>query len=210
MKALILSDVQVPFVYSPTVKEKFGEVDMAISCGDLSYEYLEYVVSSLDIPMYYVRGNHSKEVEETVSGPLRGPRGAVDMHKRVLSVRGLLLAGIEGCLKYSEGPFQYSQFDMWTMVFRFVPRLLVNKLLYGRYLDIFISHAPPWSIHDQADLPHQGVKAFRWLLKTFQPAYHFHGHIHVYQPDAVTVTRFGETQVINTYGCRKIELELNN
>lgn len=209
MKALLLSDVQVPFVYSPSVKEKFGDVDLAVSCGDLSYEYLEYVVSSLDIPMYYVRGNHSKEVEETASGQLRGPRGAIDMHGRTLADRGLLLAGIEGCLRYRKGPFQYSQFEMWTMAFHLIPALLVNRLRYGRFLDIFISHAPPWGIHDQEDLPHQGIKAFRWLIKAFKPAYHFHGHIHVYQPDAVTETRVGKTMVINAYGYREIDLELN-
>jgi Icc-related predicted phosphoesterase len=62
-------------------------------------------------------------------------------------------------------------------------------------------------IHDQPDLPHQGINAFRWLLKVFQPRYHFHGHIHVYHPDAVTETKFNQTQVINTYGYIEINLE---
>jgi hypothetical protein len=72
--------------------------------------------------------------------------------------------------------------------------------MYGRYLDIFISHAPPWGIHDQPDLPHQGIKAFRWLLETFRPRYHFHGHIHVYRQDVQTVSQYLSTTVINTYG----------
>jgi uncharacterized protein len=210
MKALILSDVQVPFIYSPAVKEHFGEIDLAVACGDLSYEYLEYVVSSLDVPMFYVRGNHSKEVEETPVGPISGPGGAFDMHARMRIEKGLLLAGIEGCLRYRGGPFQYSQLEMWMLVLRFVPHLLINRLRYGRFLDIFITHAPPWGIHDQEDLPHQGIKAFRWLINVFQPAYHFHGHIHVYRPDVATQTKVGSTLVVNTYGYRQIELDLNH
>jgi len=42
--------------------------------------------------------------------------------------------------------------------------------------------------------------AFRWLIQTFKPGYHFHGHIHVYRQDTVTHTQFQDTQVINTYG----------
>jgi hypothetical protein len=37
------------------------------------------------------------------------------------------------------------------------------------------------------------------LLETFQPRYHFHGHVHLYHPDAVIGSRLGKTTVINTY-----------
>jgi Icc-related predicted phosphoesterase len=89
---------------------------------------------------------------------------------------------------------------MWSHIVRLTPGLLWNKIRHGRFLDVFVSHAPPRGIHDQIDLPHQGIDAFRWLLRTFKPAYHFHGHIHVYRPDDVTETVFEQTRVINTYG----------
>jgi Icc-related predicted phosphoesterase len=57
------------------------------------------------------------------------------------------------------------------------------------------------------DLPHHGIKAFRWLLQVFKPAYHLHGHIHVYRNDIPTITQFEETQVINCYGYRELTLE---
>jgi Icc-related predicted phosphoesterase len=81
-------------------------------------------------------------------------------------------------------------------------------LTQKRYLDIFISHAPPWGIHDQPDLPHQGIKAFRWLIETFQPRYHFHGHIHVYRKDQQTATQLGRTTVLNTYGYLETQVDL--
>jgi hypothetical protein len=199
-KILSLSDKQVDFIYSSQVKSRFGDVDLILGCGDLPYFYLEYAVSMLNVPLYYVRGNHSNLVEHTIVGPKTHPHGGIDLHRKVVLEKDLIMAGVEGSLRYRQGPFQYSQSEMWLHVLRIVPRLIRNQAKYGRYLDIFISHAPPWGIHDQPDLPHQGIKAFRWLLETFRPRYHFHGHIHVYRNDTQTVTNYQSTTVVNTYG----------
>lgn len=203
MKILSLSDVVVPMIYSPRLRERFSHINLILGCGDLPYYYQEFVVSMLDAPLYYVRGNHDKLEESSQEGPRSAPVGGVDLHRKVVNHQGLLLAGVEGCLRYRDGPFQYSQVEMWVHVFKLIPRLLVNKSLHGRYLDVFISHAPPRGIHDAEDLPHQGIDAFRWLLEKFQPGYHIHGHIHLYRPDAVFETTFGCTKVINTYGFRE-------
>jgi hypothetical protein len=207
MKLLTVSDVEIPLIYGPLIKGQFDDVDLVISCGDLSYYYLEYIVSSLDIPLYYIRGNHAREIEYGSAGPRKAPWGATDLHKRVLRDErtGLLLAGIEGSLSYNLGPHQYSQTQMWLMAFQVVPWLLMNKIRYGRFLDILVTHTPPWGIHDQEDLPHQGAKAFNWLIRTFHPGYHLHGHIHVYSPSVVTETQVMNTRVINTFGYRKLE-----
>lgn len=207
LKALTLSDIVLDWIYSPHIRERFPALDLVVGCGDLPYYYLEYIVSALDVDLFYVRGNHARVVEYGEGGPRSGPHGAIDLHRKVINYRGLLMAGVEGSLRYREGAFQYTQNEMWLNVLGLVPSLLQNRLQYGRYLDVFVSHAAPWGIHDQPDLPHQGIKAFRWLMRVFKPRYHLHGHIHVYRPDTVTVTRVGETQVINTYGYRVVDLE---
>ena len=206
LKVLSLSDKQVETIYSRRVKDRFGDVDLIIGCGDLAYYYLEFVVSMLDVPLYYVRGNHSNQVEYTTMGPKTHPEGGQDLHRRVIHQQGLLLAGVEGSLRYRKGPFQYTQSEMWVNVLRLTPRLILNRIRRGRFLDIFLSHAPPWGIHDKPDLPHQGIYAFRWLIETFKPRYHFHGHIHVYRQDVQTITRHADTMVINTYGFRKTQV----
>jgi len=208
MKLLSVSDKELPQIYGPHIKSRFEDIDLVFGCGDLSYYYLEYIISMLDVPLYYVRGNHANLVEDGVAGPRKEPWGAVDVHRQVLQEpkTGLLIAGIEGSLRYNLGRYQYSQIQMWYMVLHLVPKLLWNKVKYGRYLDVFISHAPPWGIHDQSDPAHQGVKAFIWLIKTFQPALHLHGHIHVYTPNTVTETRIGKTLVLNTYGYRMLSI----
>ncbi len=118
------------------------------------------------------------------------------------------MAGVEGSLRYRRSKFQYTQFEMWEHVFYLVPRLMFNRLRHGRFLDIFVTHAPPFGVHDQPDLPHRGIKAFNWLLRVFKPAIHLHGHIHVYQTDTVTETLYEQTRVINTYGYREITFDV--
>ena len=210
MNLLTVSDIESPLIYSSQIKHRFSDVDLVIGCGDLSYFYLEFIISSLDIPLYFVRGNHAKDIEYSPAGERDCPWGAVDLHRNVVRdpESGLLLAGIEGSIRYSMGNYQYSQFQMWWMVFQLVPVLLWNKVRYGRFLDIFVSHAPPWGIHDEEDRAHQGVKAFKWLIKTFQPAYYFHGHVHVYRPDVVTETLVGDTHVVNAYGFRELAFKI--
>lgn len=207
MKVLTISDIAVRFVYSPAIRRRFSDVDLVIACGDLPYSYQEYIISSLDVPLYFVRGNHDKLVEYTVGGTRSYPHGGIDLHRRVLVYQGVILAGVEGCLRYRPGPYQYSSGEMWMHVFSLVPQLLFQRMISGRFLDVFVTHAPPQGIHDLDDLPHWGIPAFRWFIRVFQPSYHFHGHVHVYRPDTVICTQEGNTQVINTYGFRETDLE---
>ncbi|MEX2143023.1 MAG: metallophosphoesterase [Anaerolineales bacterium] len=209
MNVLTLSDEVMEFIYSPTVAERFAHMDLVLGCGDLPYYYLEYLVDTLDKPLFFVRGNHASIVEYSSTGePRTTPWGAVDLHRRVVNFRGLLLAGFEGSLRYRKGPFMYTQAEMWNMVFAMVPRLLANKARFGRALDVLVTHTPPWQVQDAEDHAHQGFKAFRWLLKVFQPRYHFHGHIHVYAKNNPMHTRFHHTQVINTFGYLETKLRI--
>lgn len=204
MKILAVSDVELGIIYSPVIKDRFCNVDLIISCGDLPYFYLEYMISMLNIPLFFVHGNHANQVEETAYGPKRKPEGGLSLHRKTVCENGILMAGVEGCLQYNYGPYQYSQADMWMHVFSLIPGLLINKLRFGRYLDIFATHAPPWHIHDQDDRPHQGIKAFVWFDRVFHPAYHLHGHTHVYRNDTVTSTVYEKTIIQNVYGFREI------
>jgi len=208
MRILSLSDTVVSSLYSPLLRTRHEKVDVIVGCGDLPYHYLEYVFNGLAAPLYYVRGNHDKVIEYSSAGQRSEPHGGIDLHGRVARYNGLLLAGVEGCLRYRPGPFQYTQAEMWWHVARLVPGLLRNRLLYGRYLDVFVTHAPPTGIHAADDLPHRGIDAFRWLVKVFRPALHLHGHIHVYYPWQVMETMDGLTRVINSYGWQETVVEI--
>lgn len=209
MKILALSDRVIDAVYSPAIRKMFSDVGLVFGCGDLPYYYLEYVQDMLDVPVFFVRGNHAARVEISERGSRKAPRGAVDLHQRVVRYNGLILAGFEGSIRYRPAPFQYSQFDMWLMVLGMIPRLCFNRLFHGRYLDVLLTHSPPWKINDEEDRAHQGFKALRWFLRVFKPRYHFHGHIHLYDRNQCADTEFEETMVVNACGYRKMEIDTN-
>jgi len=206
MKILAVSDVVKKALYSEATKELFTDVDVVVGCGDLPYYYLEFIADALNTPVLFVRGNHDPRVEMGMEEERCGPMGAVDLHRRVVMHDGILFAGLEGSMRYREGDQMYSEQQMWRMVVLMIPRLLWNKVVHGRYLDILVTHSPPEGIHDQDDLPHRGFASIRWLIKTFQPDLHLHGHVRVYQRRR-TETRLGRTRIINTYTYQKINYD---
>ena len=92
-------------------------------------------------------------------------------------------------------------------VWRMTPELLLNRVTTGRFLDIFVAHAPPFGIHDGKDWPHRGFKAFLGMMARFRPRYLLHGHKHVYALEACHTHYLG-TEVINVYPYRVIEFDI--
>jgi len=213
MRILTISDKVEPVLYGPYIRERVGNVDLILACGDLPDYYLDYIASLLDVPLYYVHGNHDKVPDRrtdhpAVTGVSSAFNWAVNLHRRRANYRGLLLAGLEGCRQYNPGaPFQYTEAQVKRQVQALSGQLLLNKLRYGRYLDILITHAPPRGIHDAEDLPHRGFESYLTLLRRFRPLLMIHGHQHVYNRNLPTETVYGATRVLNTYGYRVIELK---
>jgi uncharacterized protein len=210
MRVLAVCDKVEPILYSAGINSRVGEVDLILSCGDLPFYYIEYIVSMVDRPCYYVFGNHGREIEFQGGNwrQKREPEGAENLHVQGRRTGDLLLAGLEGSIRYNDAPrFQYTETEMWGNISRLVPRLLANKLRYGRWLDVLVAHSPPWGIHDQPDRAHQGFRSFLPFMRWFKPRYLLHGHIHLYRQDVVTVTRYHETEVINVYPFRVLDLE---
>jgi hypothetical protein len=203
---LTISDKVVDSIYSPAVKTRYAHVDAVISCGDLPYYYLEYLVSVLNKPLYYVRGNHASRVEYGERSERTEPWGAIDLDRTFVHDHDLIMLGFEGSIRYNEGPVQYSDDEMRFRVLGVMPALFLNRAIHGRYLDVLVTHSPPLGVQDAADRPHRGFSVFRWFLKMFRPRTMLHGHIHVYTPDTSTYTRFHQTDVVNCYGHGEVEL----
>jgi len=200
VKILTVSDKVVDSIYNPAIKERFGDVDLVLACGDLPPYYLEFIVTMLNVPLLYVFGNHDQGTF-TADGEFKhAPEGCLNVDERVVKVKGLLIGGLEGSMRYSHrGDHQYTEGEMRYKALRMAPTLWWNRLRHGRALDILITHAPPYGIHDGADLCHTGFKTFLHMMDIYRPRYLIHGHRHVYRPHTPTRTTYHHTQVVNCY-----------
>jgi len=205
MRILAVNDVEDEAV-TASVESKVGTIDLVISCGDLDYEYLDYVGTALGVPLRAVHGNHDVPPENNDDPAIAVWWHGVDLHGRVVSVNGLLIAGLQGSPIYSSGPYQSGELDIWLAILRMAPSLIVNRLRRGRFLDVLVTHAPPRGIHEGTDRAHRGFGALRTFLRLFQPRYHLHGHTHVYDRRTQTTTQFGRTTVMNAYGARTVDI----
>jgi hypothetical protein len=210
MRVLAVSDKVEPVLYSSVVNERVGPVDLIVSCGDLPFYYIEFLTSMVNRPCYYVYGNHGREIEFQGGNwaEKRSPLGAENLHRNTAREGTLLMAGLEGSIRYNNAPkHQYTESEMMYNIMRLAPKLMMNRVRFGRYLDVLVAHSPPWGIHDQPDPAHQGFKVFLNFMRWFKPRYLIHGHIHLYRLDTVTRSRYCETEIINVYPFRVLDLE---
>ena len=209
MKILCISDQIDPLIYTNSIKQRYADVDIVLSAGDLPMDYLDYIVSTLNKPTLFVFGNHhTEDLYHYEGGGVRydigradefHSSGAIYADKKLCYEEGLIIAGLGGSMRYNRGENQFTDFQMKLRMMRLVPGLFFNRVFRGRYLDILLTHASPLGIHDKEDKCHQGFKSFLWFMRVFKPRYLIHGHIHLYDLSAARTTKYHDTIVINVY-----------
>jgi Icc-related predicted phosphoesterase len=205
MRILAVSDVEDEAI-TASLPGRAGSIDLVLGCGDLTYDYLDFVATAVAAPLRAVHGNHDVPLEELDDPAIRVWWDSIDLHARVVSIDGVLIGGLQGSPRYNKGPFQADESDMWLAILRMLPGLVANRIRRGRFIDVLVTHAAPRGIHDLQDPAHRGFASLRTFLRWFRPRYHLHGHTHVYDSRTVTQTQFEHTTVVNAYGARTIEL----
>lgn len=208
MKVLLISDKIVEHIYSNSISERLKDIDFVISCGDLPNYYLEFIVSTLNKPLFYVMGNHFNNAIYSESGQgSEHPEGCIDLDEKIIDFNNIVLTGFAGSMKYSStGKYQYTDFQMHLKTLKLRCKLFCRKIFKKRRVNIVVTHAPPFKIHDREDLCHRGFKAFKKLIDWCKPDYFIHGHIHIYGTATEWKTQVCSTQVINAYGFRIIDI----
>ncbi len=213
LQILAVSDEVDQRIYSATIKDRMGDVDLVIGCGDLPASYLEFLSDALMRPVYYVLGNHAEELTRAGErGTPRHPEGCIDLGGKVVtdSTNGLIMAGLPGSVRYTDNdPVQYTEWQMQWMILKMAPKLLWNRYRHGRALDILVSHSPPRHVGDRDDFAHQGFVSMRRFLRWFRPKYQMHGHIHLYDRSKPNTVRFMDTDVINVFPYQRLELHVD-
>ena len=210
MRILAVSDQPMDSLYNPDVRRRMGKIDLILGCGDLPYYYLEYLLTMLDAPLCYVHGNHDPIVEYSSAGGTKSaPEGGDNIDLRCVNMNGLLVAGLEGCIRYKpDARHQFTQNEMWLRALGLLPGLALNRLTHGRWLDVLVAHSPPLGIHNGSDHPHTGFRALLDLMRFFKPRYLLHGHQHRNYAPGPGETRLGETLVINVHPYRVLDIEM--
>lgn len=189
---LAVADEEVPAMQS---RARDLQVDLVLAGGDLPWDYLESLVSLVNAPAAYVPGNHDPE-----AGP--GPRGLIDVDEHVVTVGGLRVAGLGGCVRYNEGPHQYTQGEYDKRA-----RRLLREARGGDPVDVLLTHAPPLGLgDDESDPSHLGISALHGVIETLRPSWHLHGHIHPYgmhKPDR----QVGRTTIRNVIPWQVLDIE---
>lgn len=187
--------------------------DLVVSCGDLPFDYLEYLVSRANVPLLYVPGNHDSSVRQAEMTwsplehdlPVPGPQGCDNVDGRVVEVCGLRVAGLGGCLRYKPGPNQYTQAQQRWRALSLEFWIRPKRVRAGRKLDVFLTHAPPFGVAEANDAAHVGFVAFHRIIRGLRPLLLLHGHIHPYGRTQ-RERRVDGTGIVNAVPSRLIEI----
>jgi Icc-related predicted phosphoesterase len=194
MKILAISDKESDALYNNISLQQYKDVDIIVSCGDLSASYLEYIVTILNKPLLYVPGNHDTNYE------LSPPQGCINIDFDYIKIKGIKFFGIGGSRRYKDGSYQYSDLQMTINIIKHFPKILKS--------DVIIAHSPPLGLGDRDSFVHKGFKIFIKIIDIIKPMYFIHGHNHLNYGRDKRIHFYQTTQVINAY--EYYILEFNN
>ncbi len=185
MKIMVVSDEESKAHWDYYREGMFNDIDLIISCGDLSHHYLSFIATFAHAPVLYVNGNHDSAE----------PEGCFNIEDKIYVHQGVRILGLGGSMRYKPGENQYTQKEMEARARKMIPKIWLK-----RGFDILVAHAPAYQINDDKDLPHTGFTAFVKLMDKYSPKYFLHGHIHMnYGSSFKRVSQYKNTTIINGY-----------
>lgn len=196
MKILLVADKIHPALYDYFEPERWQDIDLILSAGDLKGGYLSFLVTMIrNVPLYYVRGNHDQRYEQTP------PLGCENIHGRIINYHGLNILGLEGSIWYNGKGVQYKESQFWWQVVKLWPSLFrLGKI------DIILTHNPAYGLNDGKGYAHRGSKALLYLIDRFQPRFFIHGHQHLSYAMRNRIITHNKTKVVNAYEYHIIEI----
>ena len=166
MRILAVSDIESKSLYDFFSPEKVEGVELIIGCGDLREEYLEFLVTMINVPLLYIHGNHDDHFK-------REPEGCVCIDDKFYEYKGIRFVGLGGSFRYRDGKYMYTEGEMKRRIFKLMP-----KLLFHKGFDVLVTHCPARHLNDFDTITHRGFDCFNRLLEKYKPKLFMHGHIH--------------------------------
>lgn len=195
--------------------------ELMLACGDLPFDYLDYLMNALEVPLVFVPGNHDPDVSgyqiSRAGLSLRAglpeeppwPDGAINADGRVVEIGGLRIAGLGGSPRYSKGPNQYTERQQARRGRSLARRARLRGRWRdprgGHHVDVLLTHAPPRGVGDGDDPPHRGFECLHPLVARLRPGLLLHGHVHPFGEETPEM-RVGGTAVRNVVGRHLIDI----
>ena len=196
MKILLLADIEDTALWDYFSPDRVKGYDLILAAGDLKAEYLTFLVTMSNLPVFYVHGNHNAAYDHYP------PEGCECIDDRLVTYRGLRILGLGGSALYSREPYQYTEREMRRRIARL--RFAVWK---ARGVDIVLTHCQPKGYGDADDYAHRGFEAFLPMLDRWKPKALVHGHVHMTYGDIKRELPYGETRIINAYQRYTLEID---
>ncbi|MBK9208730.1 MAG: metallophosphoesterase, partial [Anaerolineales bacterium] len=112
MKILAVSDQVLERVYTLSSNGHFQGTELILGCGDMSYAYLEYLVTVLNMPMFYVPGNHDPQFD--LRAAQAHAEGGTNLDLKIVRHNKFLIGGFGGSIRYRpDGINQYTQAEAY-------------------------------------------------------------------------------------------------
>lgn len=197
MKILAVADMESKSLYDYYHPGKLSGFDLILGCGDLSEDYLEFLMTMADCPLVYVHGNHDENHKKT-------PMGCLCADDKLVEAAGLRILGLGGSYKYRDGQYMFTEQQMK----RRISRLRYQLWRTGGF-DILLTHAPARHLNDLETIPHRGFECFNDLIDKYEPSLFAHGHVHLtYNHSLPRKCNRGNTLVVNACDHCVIELDV--
>ncbi len=201
MKILAVADVEDNLLYNHFKKERTAGVELIVACGDLRADYMDYLMTMVNVPMLYIRGNHD---DELIKNP---PLGAVCIEDRIYKYKGYRFMGLGGCMRYNNRSVNmFTEKEMAARVLKLTPKAILSG-----GIDVLVTHAPAKGYGDLTDLPHRGYDIFNKVMTRYKPSYMLHGHVHTnYGRVKSEYEHPSGTRIVNACGYKIIDLPEKN
>ena len=196
MKILIVSDTESRYIWDHFNKERFRDIELVISCGDLKASYLQFLVTMIGVPVYYIHGNHDERYLNTP------PLGCDCIDDAIVEYKGYRIMGLGGSPEYRGGIFQYTEKQMEKRY-----KKLYKKIKKLNGIDLLVTHSPAFNLGDGEDFAHIGFKTTRNILDDWKPKYHLHGHQHLnYGQKNERSIQYNQTLIVNAHDYYILEI----
>ena len=124
MRIMVVADVEDKRIYDYFKKERVEGVELIVSCGDLKANYLDFLVSMVNVPMIYVRGNHDDAL-------LKDPPPGECIEDTVFEFNGYRFLGLGGSMRYrKDSKCMFTETQMKMRAARVKPKIYMKNHFY--------------------------------------------------------------------------------